>query len=212
MRNAFPVPSTQQPKLTGISVAGPVEAWEGVGFTCGGAGFQAGDVSIAFSGAGRAGLWFDRETGALEGLAAPSGAAMPAMPTGAHPNHAIGVDHVVVSSPNFARTSATLEAAGMRCLGERSAEIDGRMVEQRFHHAGSCLVELVGQQGVMDDGEPRIWGITFVTSDIESLPALQPPPVASIRDAVQPGRRIATVVREAGLPLPVAFMDPRVAQ
>jgi hypothetical protein len=33
--------------------------------------------------------------------------------------------------------------------------------------------------------------------------------LGDIRDAVQPGRRIATVRREAGLGVPVALMTPR---
>jgi hypothetical protein len=36
--------------------------------------------------------------------------------------------------------------------------------------------------------------------------------VGEIRDAVQPGRRIATLRRSAGLALPVALMTPAVAE
>jgi hypothetical protein len=35
--------------------------------------------------------------------------------------------------------------------------------------------------------------------------------IGEIRDAVQPGRRIATVPREAGLSFPLAFMTPHPA-
>lgn len=154
-------------------------------------------------------LVFEPDCGPLDGTAVPgNGSEVGELPA-AHPNGVCGVDHVVVSTGGVERTSGLLTDAGLELLGDRQAVFGEEQVEQRFHHAGPCLIELVGPSGTTG-GEPAgVWGITFVTPKIESLPALEPAPVASIRDAVQPGRRIATAVPEAGLPTRVAFMDPR---
>ena len=59
-------------------------------------------------------------------------------------------------------------------------------------------------------GPPRLWGLVAVVEDLDacaaSLGGLLGPP----KDAVQPGRRIATVRPEAGLGTALAFMSPRV--
>ncbi len=59
----------------------------------------------------------------------------------------------------------------------------------------ACLVELV------EADREGLWGITFVARDVDRHP--------NAKDAVQPGRRIATVRREAGLGCPVALITPR---
>ncbi|MEJ7893945.1 MAG: hypothetical protein WKF94_15045 [Solirubrobacteraceae bacterium] len=71
-----------------------------------------------------------------------------------------------------------------------------------FARLGAVIVEVV--QG---GGPTRLWGLTAVVDDLGALPAEL---VGALRDAVQPGRRIATVRREAGLGTAVAFMTPRV--
>jgi hypothetical protein len=47
--------------------------------------------------------------------------------------------------------------------------------------------------------------VTLVVADVD----VPRPHVGPAKDAVQPGRRIATVRREAGLGVPVALMTPR---
>ncbi len=57
----------------------------------------------------------------------------------------------------------------------------------------------------------RFWGLTLCVSDIDAWAELLGERLGEVRDAVQPGRRIATVRREAGLGLPVALIseEPR---
>jgi hypothetical protein len=52
---------------------------------------------------------------------------------------------------------------------------------------------------------PSIWGVTFVCPELSRLG----PHVGVPHPAVQPGRQIATVGREAQLGTRVAFMTPR---
>ncbi|HEU4944272.1 MAG TPA: hypothetical protein VFT10_03835, partial [Solirubrobacterales bacterium] len=52
------------------------------------------------------------------------------------------------------------------------------------------------------------WGLALVAPDIEATVAGLGDRVSEARPAVQPGRRIATLRRSAGLSLPVALMTP----
>ncbi len=59
-------------------------------------------------------------------------------------------------------------------------------------------------------GPARLWGVTAVVEDLDALAARLGDRLGAPGDAVQPGRRIATLRREAGLGVPLAFMTPRV--
>ncbi len=59
------------------------------------------------------------------------------------------------------------------------------------------------------DGSVRFWGLTLVVSDLDAAAARLGSRLGAVKDAVQPGRRIATVRREAGLSVPLALMTPR---
>jgi hypothetical protein len=52
----------------------------------------------------------------------------------------------------------------------------------------------------------RLWGISFLVDDMEATVETLGDKLGTPRDAVQPGRKIATVRREAGLGPAVAFM------
>ena len=58
------------------------------------------------------------------------------------------------------------------------------------------------------DGPARLWGISFLVEDLDATAAFLGDRVGEPRDAVQPGRRIATLRREAGLGPAIAFMTP----
>ncbi|HWC09484.1 MAG TPA: hypothetical protein VG458_10565, partial [Solirubrobacterales bacterium] len=54
------------------------------------------------------------------------------------------------------------------------------------------------------------WGLAFVAADLDATVAtLGEERVSEVREAIQPGRRIASLRRPAGLALPVALMTPR---
>jgi len=137
------------------------------------------------------------------GVGGDAAAREPAPP---HPNGAIGVDHVVMTTPDFDRTLAELESDGFELRRIREAGDDAR---QAFYVIGPALLEVVGPRQPAPDGEARLWGVTFVVSDLDATAVLLGDHLGAPRDAVQPGRRIATVRREAGLGPGVAFMTPR---
>lgn len=122
-----------------------------------------------------------------------------------HPVGAIDLDHVVVSTDSLDRTCAAIAAATnaplkrIRDLGE---------IRQGFHRIGGLIVEVVERAG-QPVGPASFWGLVLNVEDLDhAYETLGPDVIGEPRDAVQPGRRIATVRGEAGLGLPVALMTP----
>ncbi len=120
---------------------------------------------------------------------------------------AIGLDHVVVMTSQLDRTSAAIaEATG--CELKRIREVGS--MRQGFHRIGSggLIVELVERPEV-PDGPAAFWGLVVNVDDLDAACALLGDDrISSPKDAVQPGRRIATIRNDVGLGLPVALMTP----
>jgi hypothetical protein len=142
-------------------------------------------------------------TSDIDGL--PTRTAEPAPPAPvAHDNGAVGVDHVVVTTSDFDRTAARLDRAGMPLRRTVTTPTGTRMAFRRLGPAILELVEAIDAPA----GPARFWGLVVVVTDLEALAARLGDRLGSIRDAVQPGRRIATVRESAGLGQAVAFMSP----
>jgi hypothetical protein len=120
-----------------------------------------------------------------------------------HSIGATGLDHVVVMTSDLERTSAAIaEATG--CELRRIREVGS--MRQGFHRIGGLIVELVERPDI-PDGPAAFWGLVVIVDDLDAAcELLGPDRVSSPKDAVQPGRRIATIRSDAGLGLPVALM------
>jgi hypothetical protein len=195
------------PELDELVLGDPPDAWEALGFAAGDGVVALGGVRLrlAGSGGGIAG-WSLRgiDAGAdLDGL--PSAAVSEAPPPEpvAHPIGAVAVDHVVALTPDLDRTAGKLRAAGLDYRRTRDA---GGGFRQAFFVLGPCLLELGGPAEVP---KARFWGLTLVVEDLDAAAERLGDRLGGVKDAVQPGRRIATVRREAGLGVPVALMTPR---
>lgn len=142
----------------------------------------------------------------VDGLA--TDVVAPSTPTYAdHPIGAMGLDHVVVMTPDLERTSAAIaEATG--CELKRVREVGS--MRQGFHRIGSggLIVELV-ERPEIPDGDAAFWGLVVNVEDLDAAcERIGADRISAPKDAVQPGRRIATIRAEVGLGLPVAFMTP----
>lgn len=115
------------------------------------------------------------------------------------------IDHVVVFTPDLERTTSAFEAAGIERRRLREVESEGGLLRQGFFRLGEVIIE-VAEHPKIEPGPARFWGITFTVTDLEACAEMLGESIGSIRDAVQPGRRIATVRSTAGLGMPVAFM------
>lgn len=141
----------------------------------------------------------------IDGLTTSS--ARPAVPLFAHHElGAIGLDHLVVLTGDLERTSAAL-AAATGCELKRIREVGS--MRQGFHRigGGGLIVELVERPEVKGD-EAGFWGLVINVEDLDAACRLLGGDIGAAKDAVQPGRRIATLRAEAGLGLPVALMTP----
>jgi hypothetical protein len=130
----------------------------------------------------------------------------------AHPNGVTTVDHVVVTTPDLDRTTAALEAAGLDARRTRDAGTgpDGVARRQRFFRLGEVVLELVGPATPTGAGPARFWGLAHTVADLDATAELLGEALSTPRDAVQPGRRIASLRRSAGVAVPSAFLPPDV--
>src|SRR5262249_14390843 len=126
---------------------------------------------------------------------------------GGHPNGVTHIDHVVVFTPDLERTTRALGEVEVERRRVREAETGDGKLRQGFFRLGEVILEVV-EHGRVEPGPAHFWGSHFQVSDLYACADLPGARFGSIRDAVQPGRRIATVRREAGLGLPVALISP----
>jgi hypothetical protein len=108
---------------------------------------------------------------------------------------------VVIVTPDFDRTAAALEAAG---LGLRRTSQAGDR-RQGFRRLGPTIMEIVQAP---EADTPHFWGLTLTVADLDAARDHMGGHLSDTRTAVQHGRRIATLGRGAGLSTRVALMDP----
>lgn len=124
-----------------------------------------------------------------------------------HPLGVRQIDHVVITTDDLARTSGAVADVTGSVL-KRVRETDE--VRQGFHRLGGLIVEVVEHRRA-EPGPAEMWGVVLAVDDLDAVCArLGPDVVGAPRPAVQPGRRITTVRREAGLGCAVALMSPHV--
>lgn len=203
-----------------LTVADRPEAWAALGFEVDGDSCVVGDVRIRLAGPdagkGLAG-WSLRgiEATELDGLATTRSDREPHGEARAHPNGVTALDHVVVITPALERTVAALQGAGLDLRRIREEPTPAGAPRQAFFRLGSNILEVVQEppeaieRGGGADRPAFFWGLAFVAPDLEQTAAGLGDRVSEVRAAVQPGRRIATLRRSAGLALPVALMTPR---
>jgi hypothetical protein len=197
--------------LTELTLGGDAAPWERLGFAVAGDGLRVGAVRLRFEAGESAGIagWTLAGTRSadLDGLATRLAAETEAVgESPVHPNGALRFDHVVVFTPELDRTLGALEGAGLDLRRVRDAGTSEHPVRQGFYRLGEVILEVVGD--VEPAGPARFWGLVVVVSDLDALAERLGGDLGAPRDAVQPGRRIATLRESAGLGVPVAFMSP----
>jgi hypothetical protein len=208
------------PTLDELVVADSPEAWWAAGFEVGGETCAVGEVRVRLVGrdAGK-GLvrWSLRgldRGGDLDGLATERSDRPPPGEAPAHPNGVTALDHVVAIAPDLDRTVVALRDAGLDLRRVREEPTPAGAPRQAFFRLGGAILEVVQEppeaieRGGGSERPAFFWGLAFVTPDLEATVAGLGDRVGEIRAAVQPGRRIATLRRSAGLALPVALMTP----
>ena len=123
--------------------------------------------------------------------------------------HSLGarsIDHVVVMTGELESTTGDV-ARATGCELKRIREVG--KIRQGFHRIGrgGLIVEVVQHE---DDKRSvaEFWGLVIIVEDLDAACArLGPDRVGEPKDAVQPGRRIATIRSCVGLGTAVALMS-----
>lgn len=205
------------PTVDELFIADESGAWTAAGFDVEDDVCEVGTVRLRLEGPGRGrGIvaWSvrDARTLDLDGLDTRASESEPAAGE-RHPNGALSIDHIVVITPELDRTVAALRGSGFDLRRLREGPTPGGSPRQAFFRVGELILELVaapeGTRIASEPGGPaRLWGISFLVEEMEGTAAVLGDLLSEPRDAVQPGRRIATLRREAGLGPAIAFMTP----
>jgi len=197
-----------------LVIADPPELWAGLGFRVEGDACEIGTVRIRLAGSDagkRLTGWSLRgiETTELDGLATTISDAPEREPSEPHPNGTSAIDHVVAFCPDLDRTIARLEAAGLDLRRIREEPTPGGAPRQAFFRLGEVILECIQMPDSPDldrSRNARLWGLALRTDDMDRTVAELGDRLGEPRDAVQPGRTIATLRREAGSSVAIAFM------
>jgi hypothetical protein len=219
--------ATTRVSIDQIVLADEPGRWRSLGFAVEGDCVQLGSVFVRLVGdaarpASAPGVleWSLRAIASteLDGLPTVRSATAPPPPAPAHPNGIDAIDHVVAMTPALDRSVRVLADAGVDLRRIREQPTPAGAPRQAFFRLGAEILELVQEPDELlagrdeDDREhrARLWGLALLSGDFERTVATLGEDAGEPREAVQPGRRIVTVKRSAGLALPLAVMSARV--
>ncbi|MBA3864775.1 MAG: glyoxalase [Solirubrobacterales bacterium] len=205
-------------RIDELTVADSPAPWSALGFELDGDTCVCGELRIRLGAAAGKGLvgWSLRgaEATELDGLPTRCSERPPPSPQGEHPNGVTRLDHLVAITPALDRTVTALSAAGLDLRRIREEPTPAGAPRQAFFRLGATILEVVQEppeaieRGGGAERSAFFWGLAFLAPDLDATVAGLGERVSEARAAVQPGRRIATLRRSAGLALPVALISP----
>jgi hypothetical protein len=129
-----------------------------------------------------------------------------------HANGAAYIDHIVIIAPDLGRTVAAFEAIGLSSRGERQTDTYGAPMKQVFFRTGEVIIEVIGSPEAAGEGDAGFFGLAITVDDLDAAAELLGDHLGAAKDAVQQGRRIATLRhRELGMSVATALMSPEPA-
>jgi hypothetical protein len=204
----------ESPELLALDLAAEPDTWTNLGFAVDVDGVCRVDgVALRLGRPGRKisgwALTGGSAGGDIDGLCTTDAPPVPPSSIAAtHANGTVGIDHVVVMSPDPERTIAALEEHGITPRRQRHTTQYGPPFTQTFFRLGDPILELIGPDEPAGADPARFYGIAFTVRDLDATAAVFGSRLGTVKAAVQQGRRIATLRREAGAGIPLAFMSP----
>jgi hypothetical protein len=206
------------PTIDELLVADDAERWAQLGFAVADGCCEIGAVRLRFVGdtseRGIIGWTLRGLAGAeLDGLPTSLSETPPRAPAPVHPNGVVAIDHIVAASPSLDRSVRALQHAGLDLRRIRDEPTPAGAPRQAFFRLGAEILELIQEPAdsiARADGEDhpaRFWGLALHVEDLDRTVQMLRERVSEVRPAVQPGRRIATLRRAAGLTVPLALMS-----
>jgi hypothetical protein len=219
--------ATSAPTIDELQLADDPARWAALGFDVHDRVCQIATVRLRFTdpSAGRhaQGIvgWSLRELvgSELDGLPTTMSQRPVPVPARPHPNGVLAIDHVVAASPDLDRSVAALQAAGLDLRRVREQPTPAGAPRQAFFRLGQEILEVIqepaevlasspqGERAGGRDRPARFWGLALLVADLDATVATLGEHAGEARAAVQPGRRIASVRRSAGLAVPLALMS-----
>lgn len=205
-------------RIEQLVVSASPDAWREAGFTVdddGGCHIGEVDVRIVPDAEGTGitswALSGVELAGRTEVEAIPTEAVGRAEPTEASTSHANGatrIDHLVLITPDLTRTIDAIAAIGPEVRRVRDIGTPESPMQQAFFRFEDVILEVVGPPDRPSDGRARWFGIALEVDDLGQPAGVLGERLGRVKDAVQPGRRIATLHDAPdSLSLAVAFMD-----
>jgi hypothetical protein len=199
--------------IASVFLADPPELWADLGFVVDDGSCWVSGIRHRLGADGR-GI----ESWALRGLdvddvdgLVTSVSDEPPHGTPAHPNGVITLDHLVVTTPDIDRTTKAIEAIGLDLRRTRETDQYGPPFRQTFFKLGEVVLEVIGPVEPRNDKPARFFGLAFTVADLDATARFLGDRLRPAKDAVQPGRRIATLDKAAGSTVAIAFMSPGTA-
>jgi hypothetical protein len=208
--------ATGTARVEWLTVAGDIDTWRSLGLSATDDGLiplfgtalrivspDAEDVPAGIVGWALSGI--DEATTSIAGLTTTVVEQLaPIFAT--HSLGARSIDHVVVMTGDLEQTTGDV-ALATGCELKRIREVG--KIRQGFHRIGrgGLIVEVV-QHEDDDRSAAEFWGLVIIVEDLdEACAQLGADRVGEPKDAVQPGRRIATIRSSVGLGTAVALMS-----
>jgi len=202
-------------QLTALIVDDAIEAWNAAGFAGDdvvrigsttivttasseqrGDGHRQGNTGAAIQGVGE-----------LDGLALGSWTPAERPDNLEHPNGVVAIDHVVVMTPDSDRTTERFEEQGIEARRVRKIDLPDGDRRQTFFWLGDVICEVVGPDLPDGDADARWWGLALTVRDLDATVELLGELASPVKSAVQPGRFVSTLRRDAGLGVPILFIS-----
>ena len=208
--------ATGTARVEWLTIVGDIDTWRSLGLSATDDGLiplfgtalrivppEADDVQSGIDGWALSGI--DDTTTSVAGLATTVVEQLaPIFAT--HSLRARSIDHVVVMTGDLESTTGDI-ALATGCELKRIREVG--KIRQGFHRIGrgGLIVEVV-QHEDDDRSAAEFWGLVIIVEDLdEACAQLGTDRVGEPKDAVQPGRRIATIRLSVGLGTAVALMS-----
>jgi hypothetical protein len=209
------------PTIDQLTLADDPARWSALGFDVDDGRCQIGSVVLGFIDAqqtpGPPGIraWSLRELANedLDGLPTTISHKPILQPAPVHPNGVVAIDHIVAASPELDRSVTAMQAAGLDLRRVREEPTPAGAPRQALFRLGDEILELIQEPAeVLEragglDHPVRFWGLALQVEDLDRCAELLEGNISEVRPAVQPGRRIASVRRSAGLAVPLALMS-----
>lgn len=202
-----------------LLVAGDASAWRDAGFHVDDSAVcRIGSVRVRLDPeAGRGGVrsWVlagapdEEDVDEVDGIPTSHGVPSDGPPP-VHPNGTTTIDHLVMVTPDLARTIAAIEGRlGLPLKRTRDTDTYGAPMRQAFFRLGEVILEVIGpQEPDPSGGRARFYGLALTVADLAATKELLGDRIGTPKPAVQEGREITTIKDTAGLRVTIALMSP----